>query len=110
MIIENCFCLDANAVKKYNVDSASSNSGLEAPYSSNFPKERKLRLASSICNTELLNRLLETGVNPDAADEHLRSSLHLAASRGDLSLHSFVYIIVDGMAVIYVSYRSQKVY
>lgn len=56
--------------------------GLNVPYSSNFPKESKLRLAATISNTELLNRLLETGVNPDAADEHLRSPLHLSASRG----------------------------
>lgn len=56
----------------------------DVPYSCNFPKERKLRLAASICNTELLNRLLDAGADPDAADEHLRSPLHLAASRGKL--------------------------
>lgn len=78
----HCVILDSGAVRKRNVDGGGV-AGPDAPYSSNFPKERKLRLASSICNTELLNRILETGVNPDAADEHLRSPLHLAASRGD---------------------------
>lgn len=61
----------------------------DVPYSCGFPKERKLRLAASICNVELLNRLLESGANPDAADEHLRSPLHLAASRGKLLILFF---------------------
>lgn len=45
-------------------------------------RERRLRLAASTCNVELLTRLLETGTNPDCFDEHQRSSLHLAACRG----------------------------
>lgn len=67
----------------------------DAPYSCNFPKERKLRLAASICNTELLNRLLEAGANPDAADEHLRSPLHLAASRGKGLIDFFGGVLCD---------------
>lgn len=54
------------------------------PYVCKLPNERKLRLAASVSNIELLVRLLDSGVNPDTADEHLRSPLHLAASRGEL--------------------------
>nr|XP_016933268.1 ankyrin repeat and death domain-containing protein 1A [Drosophila suzukii] len=43
---------------------------------------RKLRTAASTCNIELLNRILEGGANPNAADEYNRSPLHLAACRG----------------------------
>ncbi|XP_034103450.1 ankyrin repeat domain-containing protein 54 [Drosophila sulfurigaster albostrigata] len=43
---------------------------------------RKLRTAASTCNIELLNRILESGGNPNAADEYNRSPLHLAACRG----------------------------
>ncbi|KAH8316981.1 hypothetical protein KR074_002690 [Drosophila pseudoananassae] len=43
---------------------------------------RKLRTAASTCNIELLNRILESGANPNAADEYNRSPLHLAACRG----------------------------
>ncbi|ALC44082.1 CG10809 [Drosophila busckii] len=43
---------------------------------------RKLRTAASTCNIELLNRILESGCNPNAADEYNRSPLHLAACRG----------------------------
>ncbi|KAH8343329.1 hypothetical protein KR059_008409 [Drosophila kikkawai] len=43
---------------------------------------RKLRTAASTCNIELLNRILEAGANPNAADEYNRSPLHLAACRG----------------------------
>ncbi|XP_064541671.1 ankyrin repeat domain-containing protein 54 [Drosophila montana] len=43
---------------------------------------RKLRTAASTCNIELLNRILESGGNPNAADEFNRSPLHLAACRG----------------------------
>lgn len=52
------------------------------PYVCKLPNERKLRLAASVSNIELLVRLLDSGVNPDAADEHLRTPLHLSASRG----------------------------
>lgn len=62
--------------------SRSANRHALIPYVCNIPNQRKLRLAASVCNTELLNRLLEAGVNPDTPDEHLRSPLHLAASRG----------------------------
>ncbi|XP_030373380.1 ankyrin repeat domain-containing protein 54 [Scaptodrosophila lebanonensis] len=43
---------------------------------------RKLRTAASTCNIELLNRILEDGGDPNAADEYKRSPLHLAACRG----------------------------
>lgn len=52
------------------------------PYVCTLPNERKLRLAASVSNVELLVRLLDAKVDPDTADEHLRSPLHLAASRG----------------------------
>lgn len=52
------------------------------PYVCKLPNERKLRLAASVSNIELLVRLLDSGVNPNTADEHLRCPLHLAASRG----------------------------
>lgn len=55
------------------------------PYVCKLPNERKLRLAASVSNIELLVRLLDSGVNPDTADEHLRSPLHLASSRGTWS-------------------------
>ncbi|XP_055377103.1 ankyrin repeat domain-containing protein 54 [Condylostylus longicornis] len=45
-------------------------------------KERKLRLAASTCNIELLTNLLKSGVDPNCSDEHKRSPLHLAACRG----------------------------
>lgn len=56
------------------------------PYVCKLPNERKLRLAASVSNIELLVRLLDSGVNPDTADEHLRSPLHLASSRGKYCL------------------------
>lgn len=52
------------------------------PYVCAVPNERKLRMAASVSNVELLVRMLDSGVNPNAADEHQRSPLHLAASRG----------------------------
>lgn len=52
------------------------------PYAHNLLSERKLRLAASVSNVELLVRQLDAGVNANAADEHQRSPLHLAASRG----------------------------
>lgn len=48
-------------------------------------KERKLRMASCVSNIDQLVGLLESGVSPNAADEHHRSPLHLAASRGTVS-------------------------
>lgn len=56
------------------------------PYVCKLPNERKLRLAASVSNVELLVRLLDNGVNPDACDEHHRSPLHLASSRGECTL------------------------
>lgn len=56
------------------------------PYVCTVPNERKLRLAASVSNVELLVRLLDAGVNPNTSDEHQRSPLHLAASRGMFSL------------------------
>lgn len=53
------------------------------PYVCTVPNERKLRLAASVSNVELVVRLLDAGVNPNTADEHQRSPLHLAASRGN---------------------------
>lgn len=43
---------------------------------------RKLRLAASTCNMELLTRMLDNGTDPNGSDEHKRSPLHLAACRG----------------------------
>lgn len=55
------------------------------PYVCKLPNERKLRLAASVSNIELLVRLLDSGVNPDTADEHLRTPLHLSSSRGKIA-------------------------
>lgn len=52
------------------------------PYIRNLSNERKLRLAASLSNVEVLIRLLDAGVNPNCTDEYQRSSLHLSASRG----------------------------
>lgn len=43
---------------------------------------RKLRTAATTCNIELLTRVLESGADPNAADEYKRSPLHLASCRG----------------------------
>ncbi|XP_055844235.1 ankyrin repeat domain-containing protein 54 [Episyrphus balteatus] len=43
---------------------------------------RRLRLAASTCNVELLTRMLEKLTDPNSSDEHKRSPLHLAACRG----------------------------
>lgn len=43
---------------------------------------QKLRLAASTNNTELVQRLLMAGADPNSSDEHKRSPLHLAACRG----------------------------
>lgn len=59
-----------------------SNRNALIPYVCTVPNERKLRLAASVSNVELLVRLLDAGVNPNTSDEHQRSPLHLAASRG----------------------------
>lgn len=53
------------------------------PYVCTVPNERKLRLAASVSNVELLVRMLDSGVDPNTSDEHQRSPLHLAASRGE---------------------------
>lgn len=45
-------------------------------------KNQKLRFAASTNNTELVERLLLCGADPNSSDEHKRSPLHLAACRG----------------------------
>lgn len=65
------------------------------PYVCKLPNERKLRLAASVSNIELLVRLLDSGVNPDTADEHLRSPLHLASSRGMILIISILPLILN---------------
>lgn len=62
-----------------------SNRNALIPYVCTVPNERKLRLAASVSNVELLVRLLDSGVDPNTSDEHQRSPLHLAASRGSLT-------------------------
>lgn len=52
------------------------------PYICKIPNERKLRLAASVANTELIKRLLLENTSPDSCDDHKRTALHLAASRG----------------------------
>lgn len=52
------------------------------PYIRSQSNERKLRLAASLSNVEVLIRLLESGVDPNSSDDYQRSALHLAASRG----------------------------
>ena len=44
--------------------------------------ERKLRLAAGTNNNEQIERLLANGINPNAADEHKRTALHITASKG----------------------------
>jgi len=44
--------------------------------------EQRLLLAVQLNNTEHVQRLLESGVNPNACDKSRRSALHIAASRG----------------------------
>lgn len=45
-------------------------------------KEASLRIAVSTNNLDRTTYLLRSGVNPNSSDQHLRSPLHLAASRG----------------------------
>lgn len=52
------------------------------PYGIPEFKERKLRMAASVCNVEEVTRLLENGTNPNCTDEYKRSPLHLASCRG----------------------------
>lgn len=52
------------------------------PYILSKSNERKLRLAASLSNIDVLLRLLEAGVDPNSSDDYQRSALHLAASRG----------------------------
>ncbi|CAG4962760.1 unnamed protein product [Colias eurytheme] len=47
-----------------------------------YPKNKKLRFAACTNNTELVEKLLQSGADPNNADEHLRSPLHFAACRG----------------------------
>ena len=44
--------------------------------------ERKLRTAASTNNTEMLKKLLENQVNPNATDDRHRTALHFAATKG----------------------------
>ena len=44
--------------------------------------ERKLRLAAGTNNNEQIERLLSNGINPNAADEHKRTALHITAAKG----------------------------
>ncbi|KAG6446590.1 ankyrin repeat domain-containing protein 54 [Manduca sexta] len=45
-------------------------------------RNQKLRFAASTNNTELVEKLLLSGADPNSSDEHKRSPLHLAACRG----------------------------
>ncbi|KOB79154.1 putative ankyrin repeat domain 54 [Operophtera brumata] len=45
-------------------------------------KNQKLRFAASTNNTDLVEKLLSSGADPNSSDEHKRSPLHLAACRG----------------------------
>lgn len=49
-------------------------------------KEQRLLIAVSTNNTERVQELLESGVNPNATDRQLRSALHLASSRGYIDI------------------------
>lgn len=48
----------------------------------NILDERKLRLASSWNNTEMVEKLLKKKVNPRASDAAKRTALHIASSKG----------------------------
>jgi ankyrin repeat protein len=52
--------------------------------------ERRLHLAASTNNVNLLLTLLRCGVNPNCRDDQSRSSLHLAACRGYQDIVRFV--------------------
>uniref|UniRef100_A0A224YSC2 Ankyrin repeat domain-containing protein 54 n=1 Tax=Rhipicephalus zambeziensis TaxID=60191 RepID=A0A224YSC2_9ACAR len=52
----------------------------------NIIGERKLRIAAITNQIPLVRRLLETGVNPCAADERCRTALHFAACKGHLEI------------------------
>ena len=41
-----------------------------------------MRLAAGTNNNEQIERLLANGANPNAADEHKRTALHIAAAKG----------------------------
>lgn len=45
-------------------------------------QDQKLRFAASTNNTELVEKLLLAGANPNSSDEHKRSPLHLSSCRG----------------------------
>ncbi|XP_072947461.1 ankyrin repeat domain-containing protein 54-like [Epargyreus clarus] len=45
-------------------------------------RNKKLRFAASTNNTELVEKLLLSGADPNSSDEHKRSPLHLASCRG----------------------------
>lgn len=45
-------------------------------------KNHKLQFAASTNNTELVEKLLASGADPNSSDEYKRSPLHLAACRG----------------------------
>lgn len=84
-------CSRSNFFKMKHKQSASSCSAhkrlLQAsPYMRTKSNERKLRLAASLANIEVLLRLLEAGVNPNGSDDYQRTALHLAASRGYIDI------------------------
>lgn len=55
---------------------------LKHRYGATICSSRKLRFAASTNNTELVEKLLLSGADPNSSDEHKRSPLHLAACRG----------------------------
>ena len=63
--------------KLFQHSSTSSWSSLKASIA-----ERKLRLAAGTNNHEQIDRLIVSGVNPNAADEHKRTALHITAAKG----------------------------
>lgn len=70
------------------------------PYICKIPNERKLRLAASVANTELLKRLLLEGTCPDSFDDHKRTALHLAASRGLFNTIIFFFFFINSIEAL----------
>jgi hypothetical protein len=55
---------------------------------------RRLHLAASTNNVNLMETLLRSGVNPNCKDDQSRSSLHLAACRGYQDIVRFVIVFL----------------